>query len=72
METCGLQPMAIGRKSDRSGSRKNKPETVAVSCDQLPQAAHGKEAVDGIIAMLVPMSRESANTGTPPRSAKVA
>src|SRR5881394_2664683 len=34
-------------QTGRAGRRRKQAETVAVSCDRLPEAAHGKEGVDG-------------------------
>ncbi len=47
MEPRGCNPWQIGGKSDRRRSRENKPRTVAVGCDRLPERSDGKEGVAG-------------------------
>jgi hypothetical protein len=42
-----LQPVASGRKSGSARKPQTQAKTVAMGCDQLPRAAHGKEGVDG-------------------------
>jgi hypothetical protein len=41
------QPVATGRKIASPRKPRNQAETVAVGCDRLPRAAHGKEGVSG-------------------------
>jgi hypothetical protein len=50
MEPLWSPVVAIGGNRSQIASTRKRPkqaETVAVGCDRLPQAAHGKEGVDG-------------------------